>query len=211
MSRGNRKLETRRRILESALRLFARVGFDDTSIKSVAASAKVAHGTVFLHFMDKAQLYGEVIQLAGDRFLTRMRRCPATTHGTLVETLERWISDLARSDDASTLLRTDNRTHGRAAVVSVDVCFVEFWRLRLESWFGGTPDGSERLRELARLIVLTASSFAAVRLEGNMPAKSAALAEDFANAIETMATPGRANKTSLTEDVSDDKDRSASR
>ena len=192
MERSASKAGTRRRILTAASRLFAHRGFEYTSVKVIAGSARVAHGTVFLHFLGKAQLYAEVIRNAGDQFLHRMCERSTANRNTFAETLDRWVSELAQGDDASTLLRTDNRTNRdstiAAAARSVDVCFVAFWHLRLESWFGDPTAESERLRELARLIVLTASGFAAVRLEGTPAAKSAALTEDLASAIETMAT-----------------------
>ena len=192
VSKGNSKLKTRRRILESALPMFARAGYEDTSVKSIAEAARVGHGTVFLHFMGKAQLYAEVIQFAGDRFLARMRKRSEATSSTLAQALDGWICDLTRCDDASTVLSTANRTNRQpaisAAARSVDASFVHFWHLRLESWFDASTVGPERLGELARLIVFTASGFVAVSLEGNTVSKSSVLIEDFARAIEAMAT-----------------------
>lgn len=171
--------------------MFASAGYEDTSVKSIAKAANVGHGTVFLHFLGKAHLYAEVLQLAGDRFLSRARRRSATTYGTLAETLDGWICELARCDEASTLLGVVNRTDPRpaisAAAGSVHVSFVDFWHLRLESWFGASAAGPERLRELARLIVVTAWGFAAVRLDGSPRLKSPTIVEDFVRAIETMA------------------------
>ena len=191
VSKGNSKLKTRRRILESALPLFARAGYDDTSVKSIAEAARVGHGTVFLHFLDKPHLYAEVIQLAGDRFLTRMCERTATTCGTLAKTLDGWIFELARWDNASELLRADHRANRQpaisAAAGSVHARFVDFWHLRLESWFDAPTTGSKRLGELAGLIVVTASSFAAVRRKENPVLKSTVTIEDFASAIEIVA------------------------
>lgn len=47
---------TRERLLVAARALFAERGFDDTSLRDVAAAADVAVGTVFVHFVDKADL-----------------------------------------------------------------------------------------------------------------------------------------------------------
>lgn len=191
MPKGNSKQETRQRILEAALVSFARSGFEKTSVKSIAKAANVGHGTVFLHFFDKAQLYAEVLQLAGDRFLSHVSECSATTYGTLAQALDGWIYQLARRDDASMLLgrgdRTDPRSAVSAAAQSVDTSFIHFWRSLLESWFDESPAGSERLGELARLIVFTASGFVAIGLAGNAVPKSSVLIEDFARAIEAMA------------------------
>ena len=191
VERNARKSETRERILKAASTLFARHGFEYTSVEVIAGSANVAHGTVFLHFLDKAQLYAEVIRIAGDEFLHRIRERSTVSRNTLAATLERWVHDLARDDDASTLLRSDHRTNRRSAIAaaaaSVDVCFVDFWHLRLESWFGDPGTRSVRLRELARLIVFTASGFATMRVAGDSLPKSSILVEDFASVIEIMA------------------------
>ena len=172
--------------------MFARTGYEDTSVKSIAQAARVGHGTVFLHFFDKPQLYSEVIQLAGDRFLSRMRERSATTCGTLAQALDGWVCELARRDDASMLLGTGTRTDPRPAISaagqSVDFGFIHFWHSLLESWFDAPPGAPDRLGELARLIVFTASGFAAARLADSPLPKSSVLIEDFAHAIETMAT-----------------------
>ncbi|HEY1101666.1 MAG TPA: TetR/AcrR family transcriptional regulator [Myxococcota bacterium] len=47
---------TRQRLLAAARVLFAARGFDDTNLRDVAAGAKVAVGTVFVHFADKSDL-----------------------------------------------------------------------------------------------------------------------------------------------------------
>jgi AcrR family transcriptional regulator len=64
MSR-NRKAQTHERIVEAAMQLFARRGYERTSITQVAAKAGVSRAAVFWHFGDKAGLFRE----AGKRFL----------------------------------------------------------------------------------------------------------------------------------------------
>lgn len=61
----SRKEETQERIVAAAMQLFARRGYDATSITQVAAKAGVSRATVFWHFGDKASLFRE----AGKRFL----------------------------------------------------------------------------------------------------------------------------------------------
>lgn len=56
MSRQAQKEVTEARILQVARRHFERDGFDDASIRAIAEEAKVAAGTVLLHFTDKAGL-----------------------------------------------------------------------------------------------------------------------------------------------------------
>lgn len=52
--------ETRARILKSALRLFARRGYDGTTTRDLAEAAEVAEGTLFRHFPNKKAILVEV-------------------------------------------------------------------------------------------------------------------------------------------------------
>ncbi len=61
----NRKEETHERIVDAAMQLFARRGYEATSITQIAAKAGMSRAAVFWHFGDKAGLFRE----AGKRFL----------------------------------------------------------------------------------------------------------------------------------------------
>ena len=52
--------DTRARILQTALKLFARQGYDRTTTKDLANSAKVAEGTLFRYFPNKKAILIEV-------------------------------------------------------------------------------------------------------------------------------------------------------
>ncbi len=52
--------ETRIRILNSALRLFSRQGYDGTTTRDLAEAAHVAEGTLFRHFPNKKAILIEV-------------------------------------------------------------------------------------------------------------------------------------------------------
>ncbi len=52
--------DTRARILQAALKLFARQGYDRTTTKDLANSAKVAEGTLFRYFPNKKAILIEV-------------------------------------------------------------------------------------------------------------------------------------------------------
>jgi AcrR family transcriptional regulator len=66
---SRRKAETQRRILEAAMDLFLRRGYERTSITQVAARAGVSRAAVFWHFGDKRTLFHE----AGRCFLVPLR------------------------------------------------------------------------------------------------------------------------------------------
>src|SRR4051812_11299953 len=48
--RAQKKEDVRRRILEAALTLFQRNGFDETTTKQIATRARIAEGTLFNYF-----------------------------------------------------------------------------------------------------------------------------------------------------------------
>lgn len=52
--------ETRTRILQSAVKLFARRGYDGTTTRDLAEAAHVAEGTLFRHFTNKKAILIEV-------------------------------------------------------------------------------------------------------------------------------------------------------
>ena len=62
--------DTRTRILEAALRLFAKRGYDGTSTKDLAKAAKVAEGTLFRHFSNKKTILIEVATAGWVEILT---------------------------------------------------------------------------------------------------------------------------------------------
>ena len=56
------KQDTRRRILESARRLFNSKGFAEVSIGEIMAKAGLTDGGFYRHFNDKSELYAEAVQ-----------------------------------------------------------------------------------------------------------------------------------------------------
>jgi AcrR family transcriptional regulator len=59
---ASHKLRTRRRILESARRLFNSKGFADVTIADVMRDAGLSHGGFYRHFRDKNELYAEAVR-----------------------------------------------------------------------------------------------------------------------------------------------------
>lgn len=63
LNSSNRKTseeDPKTRILQAALRLFARKGYDGTTTKDLAEKAKVAEGTIFRHFNNKKAILIEL-------------------------------------------------------------------------------------------------------------------------------------------------------
>jgi TetR/AcrR family transcriptional regulator, transcriptional repressor for nem operon len=57
---GHRK-EVRKRIVDSARRLFNRFGFENVSIAQIMAGAELTHGGFYSYFKTKSDLYAEVL------------------------------------------------------------------------------------------------------------------------------------------------------
>ena len=62
MTQEERSEKSRSLILDAALALFSHQGFRATSIRDIAAKAKVSTGSVYHHFKDKEQLFGTLLQ-----------------------------------------------------------------------------------------------------------------------------------------------------
>ncbi len=62
--RERRRLEIRQRIVETALSLFETVGYEATTVTTIAERADIAYGTFFNHFPTKLDVLREVAELA---------------------------------------------------------------------------------------------------------------------------------------------------
>ncbi len=60
--RVQQKKNTARLILRTAKKLFHKQGFENTTTRSIASSAGVGIGTVFVHYPDKISLLGQVLR-----------------------------------------------------------------------------------------------------------------------------------------------------
>jgi AcrR family transcriptional regulator len=56
------KLNTRDKILETSIELFAEKGFNGTTTKEIAEKAEVNEALIFRHFSTKRELYGAIIE-----------------------------------------------------------------------------------------------------------------------------------------------------
>jgi len=79
-TRGRR---TRNRILRSAMTVFGKRGFADTTVLDIAEHAGMASGTVYQYFEDKGDIFRCLLQDLTDR-LHRETRMPADDSGRLI-------------------------------------------------------------------------------------------------------------------------------
>jgi AcrR family transcriptional regulator len=79
---------TRRRILREAAREFARLGYDQTNIQTIAKRARIGKGTIYLYFKNKRDLFLSMLRTIARDHLTAIRTALATD-GSLQQRLER--------------------------------------------------------------------------------------------------------------------------
>jgi len=106
--RQMQKRQTRTRIIETALKLFAQDGFARTSTLAVAKEAKVSHGTIFAHFKTQDELIIAVIGEFGDRLNKRLHEL-AGGRSRLREVLKSHLDGLAEFEDFYIRLVTEIR------------------------------------------------------------------------------------------------------
>ncbi len=119
-AREERRVQSRRRILDSAREVFFRDGFMAANLDDVAHKAGVAKGTLYRYFESKAELYVAVLAQDGEIFERKLRDTvsPAFTPAEQIRRtgrfyLEHW---------------TQNRDY-----------FQIFWAIENQSMIGGLP------------------------------------------------------------------------
>lgn len=120
-----KKKEKRRRIIDSSVSLFARKGFNDTSMLEIAREAGVAEGTVYEYFQNKENL---LVSIPGEK----LGKLHDTIGGKSPERqIRRIIADIfdfyAREKDYSTILvlmlRTKKQFHNSESNKTIEKLF----------------------------------------------------------------------------------------
>lgn len=97
--REQRKLTTRRALEDSALRLFARDGFDETSVDAIAAAAGVSPRTFFRYFATKDEVLDMGREERQSDLKGRIRELAATDLDDFA-VVRQAVVDLARGFEA---------------------------------------------------------------------------------------------------------------
>ncbi len=71
--RGRKRAETRQKLLNAAMQLFAAGGFDNATVRDIAERADLGLGTLYAHFKDKAELSEALLDEAVSRLNERLR------------------------------------------------------------------------------------------------------------------------------------------
>ena len=107
---GSRSEETRLLILEGALRMFSRVGFESASTRTIAAEAGVHHASLRYHFDDKETLWRAAITLMFERqraeFREEQEQDPIDSSSLegMKQLVRRWVRYCARHPEHAQVL-----------------------------------------------------------------------------------------------------------
>lgn len=85
--RETQKLETRRKVLESARDLFNEIGYEETTIRAVAERAGVSVGSVFTTFASKADVLSQVMDDRVEALHNELDRVARHMRGSVVDRL----------------------------------------------------------------------------------------------------------------------------
>ncbi len=114
-------VSTRQQLLDAALHLFARRGFDGASLSNIADELDLTKQALLHHFGSKEKLYGEILAQVSDVMLARVRHTRAE-HAAPADQLEAFLLDFlcflpADVDRAQLLMREllDNRDRAEKA------------------------------------------------------------------------------------------------
>src|ERR1043166_9502549 len=89
MSQDERSTNSRKQILESALKLFSHHGYGATSVRDIAEAAGVSKGNVYHHFPDKETIFRALLNQYFDAMSTpEFPFNQALARGTFPENLE---------------------------------------------------------------------------------------------------------------------------
>lgn len=89
--REKQKRETRSKILQAALELFAEKGFEGASIRDIASKAGVLHGLIKYHFDGKDQLWRAAVDYLFERQREEMALPPGSQNWSTEKQTRDWL------------------------------------------------------------------------------------------------------------------------
>lgn len=92
--------QNRQALLEAAGQLFKQHGIDGVGVADVCRQAGLTHGALYKHFTDKQDLAAQAFAHAFRTGRTRAREASADQAPTLAPTLDRYLSQRVRDDNA---------------------------------------------------------------------------------------------------------------
>jgi AcrR family transcriptional regulator len=96
--RQERSIDTRRKLVRAAQRLWSEKGYDNTTVEEICSEAGVGRTTYYLHFSSKEQLLVELTHATAQGVAADLEHAPTT--GDLDEQLSTFVDGLVRRMDA---------------------------------------------------------------------------------------------------------------
>ena len=146
----------RQRILDAAVRTFGRRGYHDAKIADIAASARVAEGTVYLYFRNKEDLFATVFDEKMDDLLARGReivRAESSAADRLTRLVDLHLTFLASDRDLASLFQIELRRSARMLQRVIRSKLVDYFRLLGGVLKDGIENGEFRAQLSPRLAV----------------------------------------------------------
>lgn len=108
LQREKQKIETKKHILDAALKQLAKDGLTTTRTSDIATEAKVSHGTVFAHFPTREILLDAVIEDFGIRITKRLHELVGT-NASMKDLLKAHIKGIREYENFYTRLISEQR------------------------------------------------------------------------------------------------------
>ena len=117
--RERHRAETRKRLFEAALKLFAERGYLETTVEDITEAADVGKGTFFNYFPTKEHV---LATLGAERLAAVERALAKAQSGPVLPALKELATDLAgQSSSSAALLRAIYAAHASCAPVRVEL------------------------------------------------------------------------------------------
>lgn len=176
--RQRKKEQTRRDIVEASGRLFARHGFDRTTVADIAAAANVSEMTVFNHFPTKEDLFYAGMQSFEEQLMESVRnRRPGES---ALKAFRRCVldgaSNLEAGERADVIIRAGRIIASSASLRARESQIVDDYTDRLAALL---PDGIEATVVAAALMATHRALVNYTRDRVAQGSRGPSLAEDF--------------------------------
>lgn len=177
---------TRRALLRSATRRFARDGYAATTVRDVAADAGVNVALISRYFDSKAGLFEACLESA----TSTMTRPPRTV-STLADAVDRLVAavagpgaDASAPEEIALFLRSSGDEHAE----NIRVGALRSSGERLATLAGWKPGGSDDVLLGAQLVVAAAAGIRLLRAAGGPEPLMSAGAEDLAAPMRALVS-----------------------
>jgi TetR/AcrR family fatty acid metabolism transcriptional regulator len=119
MTKSNDKYH---RILEAAVKVFARHGFHGATVAEIAREAGVADGTIYLYFKNKDDILVQFFSYKTRQVFGRMRQDvekAVTATGKLRNLIRRHLAEFQHDTDMARLYQAETRRHSPLVAVQI--------------------------------------------------------------------------------------------